>query len=159
MKKTHTTQVSLDSRGKLIGSSKSIQSRTVWGRVDALTDADIKRAAATDADTRILTTRDLKASYRVPEAVDVHHLRQKLRMSQGAFAQKYGFTIDALQDWEQGRVRPNRSARVLLAIIAREPEAVDRALKNEGASSSVPAASRRKRSAPAVGVARRRKVS
>jgi putative transcriptional regulator len=54
-----------------------------------------------------------------------------MRMSQGAFARKYGFSVDALQDWEQGRMRPSQSARVLLTVIAREPVAVDRALRQD----------------------------
>jgi len=61
--------------------------------------------------------------------VDVRRLRQRLRMSQAAFAHKYGFSIDTLQDWEQGRVTPSRSARVLLTVIAYSPRAVDRALR------------------------------
>ena len=37
-------------------------------------------------------------------------------------------SVTALHAWEQGRRRPDRAARVLLAVIAREPEAVLRAL-------------------------------
>jgi putative transcriptional regulator len=106
--------------------------RTDWARVDAQTDADIRRAVATDPDSRVLTVRELASSYRVPEAVDVRRLRVSLRMSQGAFARKYGLSVDAVQDWEQHRVRPSQSARVLLAVIAHEPEAVERALRVAG---------------------------
>jgi len=137
MKKTHTTRVALDEGGKMVGASRTIQSRTDWRRVDSLSDKDIRRAVARDPSTRILTTRDLNASYRVPKAIDVQRLRRKMRMSQGAFARKYGFSVDALQDWEQGRVCPSRSARVLLTIIARAPEAVDRALYDIAAPDEV----------------------
>jgi DNA-binding transcriptional regulator YiaG len=34
----------------------------------------------------------------------------------------------ALQDWEQGRRRPDRAARAYLTVIARHPEAVVEAL-------------------------------
>ncbi len=130
MKKTRTTRVKIDEHGKRSGSSTKVRSRTDWRRVDALTDKDIERAVARDVSTRVLTTRDLAASYRVPESVDVRRLRLEMQMSQGAFARKYGFSVDAVQDWEQGRVTPNRSARVLLTVIARVPEAVDRALQD-----------------------------
>jgi putative transcriptional regulator len=65
----------------------------------------------------------------VPDDVDVKALRTKLGCSQSEFARRFGFAIDALQDWEQHRRTPDRTARVLLTLIAREPEAVSRALE------------------------------
>jgi putative transcriptional regulator len=41
---------------------------------------------------------------------------------------RFGFAIDAVQDWEQHRRMPDRTARILLTVIAREPAAVTRAL-------------------------------
>ncbi len=38
------------------------------------------------------------------------------------------FAIDAVQEWEQRRRTPDRTARILLKVIEREPEAVTRAL-------------------------------
>jgi len=64
----------------------------------------------------------------VPEAVDVAALRGKLGLSQARFARAFGLDVGAVQAWEQHRRRPDRTARVLLAVIAREPEAVMRAL-------------------------------
>ncbi|HLK80735.1 MAG TPA: transcriptional regulator [Xanthobacteraceae bacterium] len=64
----------------------------------------------------------------VPDDVDVKALRKKLKCSQSEFSRRFGFAIDALQDWEQHRRMPDRTARILLTIIAREPEAVGRAL-------------------------------
>jgi len=64
----------------------------------------------------------------VPEQVDVAGLRQRLGLSQAAFARAFGLDVTALHAWEQGRRRPDRAARVLLAVIAKEPEAVLRAL-------------------------------
>ena len=49
-------------------------------------------------------------------------------MSQAAFANRYGLALNALQDWEQGRRPPNRYARILLTVIDKEPDAVERAL-------------------------------
>lgn len=64
----------------------------------------------------------------VPENVDVKGLRKKLKCSQSEFSRRFGFAIDALQDWEQHRRTPDRTARLFLTVIAREPEAVHRAL-------------------------------
>lgn len=65
---------------------------------------------------------------KVPEQVDVADLRHRLGLSQARFAREFGVDLKALQAWEQGRRRPDRTARILLAVIAREPEAVKRAL-------------------------------
>jgi putative transcriptional regulator len=64
----------------------------------------------------------------VPEQVDVRKIRTRLGLSQEVFAATYGFTLSAVRDWEQGRRRPERSARILLKIVEKEPEAVSRAL-------------------------------
>jgi putative transcriptional regulator len=64
----------------------------------------------------------------VPETIDVAALRTRLGLSQAAFARAFGLDLAALQAWEQHRRRPDRTARILLAVIAREPEAVMRAL-------------------------------
>ena len=64
----------------------------------------------------------------VPEKVDVKKIRRRLGLSQEAFAATYGFALSAVRDWEQGRRRPERSARILLKIVEKEPEAVARAL-------------------------------
>lgn len=64
----------------------------------------------------------------VPETVDVSALRARLNLSQVAFARAFGLDLSAVQAWEQQRRRPDRTARILLAVIAREPDAVIRAL-------------------------------
>ena len=64
----------------------------------------------------------------VPEQADVPGLRAKLGLSQARFARAFGLDVATVAAWEQGRRRPDRTARILLAVIAREPEAVRRAL-------------------------------
>jgi putative transcriptional regulator len=64
----------------------------------------------------------------VPEEVDVVAIRHRLGLSQAEFASRFGFKLDALQNWEQGRRRPEGAARAFLRVIEREPEAVQRAL-------------------------------
>jgi len=63
-----------------------------------------------------------------PEQVDVRGLRAALRMTQQEFANRFGFSVNSIRNWEQGRRNPEGPARVLLKIIQREPEAAMRAL-------------------------------
>jgi putative transcriptional regulator len=58
--------------------------------------------------------------------VDVRALRKMLGMTQEAFAQAFGFSVSAVRNWEQSRRLPDRSTRILLNVIAEEPERVQR---------------------------------
>lgn len=64
----------------------------------------------------------------VPE-VDVREIRTKMRLSQAQFATKFGVPPATLKNWEQGRSRPDAPTRVLLAVIAKHPEAVEDVLR------------------------------
>jgi putative transcriptional regulator len=61
--------------------------------------------------------------------VDVRAVRRKLKLSQAQFAAKFGFSPATLRNWEQGRSRPDTPTRVLLAVIAKHPEAVEDVLR------------------------------
>ena len=74
------------------------------------------------------TTRGQSHIVRVPEAVDVKAIRKRLGLTQAAFAQRYGFELSSIRNWEQGRRQPEGPARLLLLVIDKEPEAVHRAL-------------------------------
>ena len=65
----------------------------------------------------------------VPAAVDVRSIRKHRGQTQDAFARTYGFSVGAVRDWEQGRRQPERAARILLAMIAHAPEAVERVMQ------------------------------
>jgi len=64
----------------------------------------------------------------VPE-VDVRTVRTKMGLSQAQFATKFGFPPATLRNWEQGRSCPDAPTRVLLAVIAIHPEAVEDVLR------------------------------
>lgn len=66
---------------------------------------------------------------RVPDHIDVKAVREKLNMSQPAFAIKFGIPLATLRNWEQGRRRPEAMARVLLRIIDDNPDIVERSLR------------------------------
>ncbi|MBM3533737.1 MAG: transcriptional regulator [Alphaproteobacteria bacterium] len=64
----------------------------------------------------------------MPDEVDVRAIRKRLALTRIEFANRFGFSPDAVKEWEIGRRTPDRSARVLLRIVELEPEAVIRAL-------------------------------
>lgn len=64
----------------------------------------------------------------VPAEVDVKAIRTAQKLTQNEFAATYGFTPSAVKEWEQNRRTPEASARVLLKVIERNPEAVREAL-------------------------------
>jgi putative transcriptional regulator len=64
----------------------------------------------------------------VPEDVNVVAIRKRLGLSQSEFAARFGFKLDAVQNWEQDRRRPEGAARAFLRVIEREPAAVQRSL-------------------------------
>ncbi len=63
-----------------------------------------------------------------PSARRILAIRKRMKLSRQKFADRFGLDARALQDWEQGRRVPDRAARVLLTVIDRDPEAVERAL-------------------------------
>lgn len=67
----------------------------------------------------------------MPETVNVKAIRTKLKLTQEKFAHEYGFTLSAVQDWEQGRRTPERSARILLKVIEHDPKIVEKVLASQ----------------------------
>jgi len=61
-------------------------------------------------------------------AVDVKAIRRRLGKSQSEFAVMIGVSVATLQNWEQGRRRPEGPARALLKVASANPEAVSVAL-------------------------------
>jgi putative transcriptional regulator len=55
---------------------------------------------------------------------NVRAVRKGYGLSQAKFAALMGISAATLRNWEQGRRRPEGSARVLLRVVARHPEAV-----------------------------------
>lgn len=58
------------------------------------------------------------------EEPDVRAVREGYGLSQSKFAALMGISPATLRNWEQGRRRPEGSARVLLRVVARHPKAV-----------------------------------
>jgi putative transcriptional regulator len=56
--------------------------------------------------------------------LDIKEIREQYALSQGQFAALLGVSVKTLQNWEQGRRRPDGAAQVLLQVAAKHPEAV-----------------------------------
>ena len=100
--------------------------KTDWRAFDAMSDKDRHRAALADADARPATRAQLARARRVPS---VRALRQKLNLTQEEFAARFHLPLGTVRDWEQGAHRPDKAAQVLLTVIAKDPDAVARALE------------------------------
>ena len=73
-----------------------------------------------------------------PTAEQVRALRERLGLSQARFARGFGFSVDTIQQYEQGRRVPSGPAATLLRVIAADPEAVIRALDPRRAMGRLP---------------------
>ncbi len=98
-----------------------------WGAFDAMTEEERHQAAMTDSDALPATDAQLARARRVPS---VGALRKRLNLTQEEFAARFHLPIGTVRDWEQGAHRPDKAAQVLLTVIARDPDAVARALEN-----------------------------
>ena len=62
---------------------------------------------------------------------DIKAIRDKLGKSQSEFALMIGVSVATLQNWEQGRRRPEGPARALLKVAESHPKVVEEALASE----------------------------
>jgi putative transcriptional regulator len=65
----------------------------------------------------------------VYETPDAKQIRAEFGLTQEDFAAMIGVSIRTLQNWEQGRRKPEGPARALLIVAARRPEVVLEALR------------------------------
>ncbi len=67
----------------------------------------------------------LGSGLRLPVAIDAAAVRSKTGLSQAAFARRIGVAVGTLRNWEQGRRSPQGPARILLALLDRNPRIVE----------------------------------
>jgi len=65
----------------------------------------------------------------IPAEIDVRAIRGRLGLTQQEFAVRFGFSVNTLRHWEQGRRVPEGPTRAYLMVIDREPQAVQKALR------------------------------
>jgi len=59
-------------------------------------------------------------------AQEVLSLREKLNLSRGVFARYLRTNERTLENWEQGRAKPNAQAALLIRMVAKYPDTVER---------------------------------
>jgi putative transcriptional regulator len=103
-------------------SDTSSRGRVDWKKVRSTSQAEIDDAAREDFEELGIDARRLKF-YRVLNlpTPDIKKIRQRLRVSQAQFAERFGFSLRTVQQWEQGRAQPDQPARLLLSLIEFSP--------------------------------------
>lgn len=77
---------------------------------------------------------DIKSGKKKPsrifeiEVPDIKMIRKSLSVSQSEFAMMIGVSVRTLQNWEQGRRKPDGPAKALLHVASKNPKAVLEAL-------------------------------
>lgn len=56
-------------------------------------------------------------------------IRKKVARSAVQFEKRFGIPAATINNWEQGRRKPDPAARLLLSVIEQDPEAVERAAR------------------------------
>ena len=106
--------------------TKEIDAKLDLSATDAMTPEQRHAAAMAAPDCKPIREEDLARMPLVPRTIT---MRRALRRTQEEFATRFHIPLGTLRDWEQGRKEPDAAARAYLRVIAREPEAVLRALE------------------------------
>jgi len=89
-----------------------------------LTEALAQPERTSISELRLVPPLSLQALDRI----DVAAIRRKTSLSQPAFANRIGVPVATLRNWEQGHRFPTGPARVLLALVDRNPRIVEETL-------------------------------
>lgn len=60
------------------------------------------------------------------EPEELVRIREKLKLSRALFAAYLRTNVRTLENWEQGRARPNAQAALLVSLVKKYPDTVDR---------------------------------
>lgn len=100
-----------------------------------LTEEEIAAAVTDDPDAGpIRTEAELEAMFARQDAMDIYgvaQLRRRLGLAQIQFVNRYKVPYRTLREWEQGVSEPDAAWRLLLAVIAEDPELVARVVERE----------------------------
>ena len=99
-----------------------------WAKLRSKTNDQVLAEARADGDALPLEDRKPGSLGPVGRVSLVKRIRWELRMSQTEFAKRFRIPLAMLRDWEQHRRNPDQATRAYLEVIAREPDAVRRAL-------------------------------
>jgi len=104
-----------------------LPSETDWAKVDSISDEELEEIVRDDPEDVYLSEAELADAIPI-YPIDLKQLRRRPGLTQESFAARFGFSLATVRNWERGRRRPEGPAQILLQVIDREPEAVERAL-------------------------------
>ncbi len=107
------------------GSTRPLEGKSDWARVDALTEEEIERNALDDPDNPPLTPERLAKMRRVPNP---KQLRLSMGLTQEEFARQFEIPLQTWREWEQAVRYLDRTAKTYLRVIEKSPDAVRQAL-------------------------------
>jgi putative transcriptional regulator len=81
------------------------------------------------SDTLAEKTEKQVCGLQLPSVIDVVAIRKRAGLSQTAFSARIGVPVGTLRNWEQGHRKPQGPARVLLALLDRNPRIVEETLQ------------------------------
>src|SRR5260370_26788225 len=110
---------------KTTTSRKTARTKPDLRPMRSMTAAEIEAAARSDSDAQPFSAAQLARMKHTPRA---KLIRRALGLTQEEFAARFQIPLGTLRDWEQGAAEPDEAARAYLRVIARDPEAVRRAL-------------------------------
>ena len=96
-------------------------------RQTSMTEAEIEAIAASDPDNPPSTEEELD---RGVFGRRIRLLRERLGLSQSAFAERFRLPPGSVRDWEQGRRMPDAAMRAYLTVIEHDADTVRRALEH-----------------------------
>ncbi len=106
----------------------SVKAKRVSKR-DLFAELSEGMAALADARQGKRTLRTHVAEFRAAPEVTARELvrvRQHLKLSRALFAVYLRTNVRTLENWEQGRARPNAQAALLIHLVKRFPDTVER---------------------------------
>jgi putative transcriptional regulator len=100
-----------------------------WARLRSKSNDQVLAEARADPTALPVEDRKPGSLGRAGRVSLAKRIRWRLRMSQVEFAKTFHIPLGTLRDWEQHRRDPDQAAQAYLEVIAREPDAVRRALR------------------------------
>jgi putative transcriptional regulator len=128
----HAASIPKDRTGRFDAGSAQGAPETCKGVFVMMKKRDFEKLVAS-----IKEAGDIKSGRKRPSRVfeikapEIRTVREKLNVSQTEFALMIGVSVRTLQNWEQGRRKPEGPAKALLRIASRNPSAVLDALHAE----------------------------
>ncbi|MDR0673060.1 MAG: transcriptional regulator [Zoogloeaceae bacterium] len=102
---------------------KALKKRNLFAEIaeglDALSDARVGKRTLRTHEVKINPTPDVTAD-------ELLALRENLHLSRPVFARYLRINPRTLENWEQGRAKPNAQATLLLRLVEKFPDTVER---------------------------------